>query len=101
MSYAEFLPQLIEMKLVEKCTLNIDPERFSRNFDANARFDFHSGGHRHTTKNCFSFKHKVQDLLDTHTINLGSVPSPNIIPQLFPSHGGATVSAILEVEELN
>ena len=101
MSYAELLPQLIEMKLVEKHTLNIDPEKLPHNFDTNAQCDFHFGGRGHIIENYFSSKHKVQDLLDTQNINFGLVPSPSTIQQPLPSHGGATVSSILEVEEMD
>src|ERR1051325_205704 len=38
--------------------------KLPRDFDENARSDFHSGAPCHNTENCMALKHKVQDLLD-------------------------------------
>src|ERR1044072_839106 len=38
--------------------------KLPRDFDENARCDFHSGAPCHDTENCMALKHKVQDLLD-------------------------------------
>ena len=99
MPYAELLPQLLELKLVEKCTMQINPEKLPPNFNANAKCELHSGVQGHSIENCMAFKHKVQDLLDSQAINFG--PTPNITSQPLPPHGGDTVSVITQDESLN
>ena len=74
MSYVELLPQLIELKRVELSSWKTDPGKLSANFNPNARCDFHSSGQGHTIENCYAFKHKVQDLLDSRPLTLSQRP---------------------------
>ena len=101
MSYTELLHRLLKLKLIEKCTLNVNLERLPPNFDANAQCEFHYGAQGHNIENSFYFKHKVHDLLDSQAINFGPVPTPNILQQPLPPYGGAVVNAIIKDEGLN
>ena len=86
MPYAELLSQLLKLKLVELHTWKIDPERLPASFDPNARCDFHFGGQGHTIENYYAFKHKVQDLLDSHAINFGPAPNITMISIISSTH---------------
>ena len=40
------------------------PDPLTKSYDHNRRFDYHSGMIGHSTDDCFSLKHKIQDLID-------------------------------------
>src|ERR1044072_8720760 len=63
MLYAQLLPQLLKFQLVELRIFTMHG-KLPRDYDENARCDFHSGAPCHDTENCMALKHKVQDLLD-------------------------------------
>ena len=56
-----------------------NPERLPANYDANSRCEFHSGGIGHDVESYYSFKCKIQDLLDAKAIDFDVVPGPNVI----------------------
>ena len=98
MSYANLLQRLLDRKLVTLRNMPAPNGRLPANYDANARCEFHSGGVGHNIENCYAFKCKVQDLLDSQQINFIPNPNtPNVVNQPMPPHGGgAIVNAVLD-----
>ena len=101
MSYTDVFNYLVSLKMIELRPWKLDPTKLPYNFDANARCAYHSDGQGHTTENCIALKYKVQELLDTEAINFGPPPTPNVIQQPLPNHGGPTANAIYGDEGLN
>jgi len=91
MSYAELLPELLRLGLVELRTM-APPTVLPPGYDANVRCDFHSGAPGHHTEKCRAFQHKVQDLIDAKAINFA--PVPNVVNNPMPQHGGHRVNNI-------
>src|SRR4051812_26019065 len=68
MPYAQLLPRLLELQLVELRELDT-PEKLPPTFDANARCEFHSGAPGHDIENCKALKQQIQDLIDSKAIS--------------------------------
>ena len=68
MSYSEALQHLLKENLVTLRHLPVNPDRLLANYDANARYEFHSGGVGHTVENCYALKCKIQNLIDAKAI---------------------------------
>ncbi|KAI5405471.1 hypothetical protein KIW84_052309 [Lathyrus oleraceus] len=98
MTYAELLPELLRLKFVELRTM-APLTRIPAGYDANVRCDFHSGAPGHHIENCRAFHHKVQDLIDAKTINFA--PTPNVVNNPMPQHGGPRVNSVEDGENLN
>ncbi|XP_050910855.1 uncharacterized protein LOC127126039 [Lathyrus oleraceus] len=95
MSYAELLPELLRLGFVELRTM-APPTVLPPGYDANVRCDFHSGAPGHNIEKCRAFQHKVQDLIDSKTINFS--PVPNVVNNPMPAHGTHRVNCIEGVE---
>ncbi|XP_058758595.1 uncharacterized protein LOC131631841 [Vicia villosa] len=67
MPYAQLLPRLLELQLIELREL-ATPEKLPPTFDANARCEFHSGAPGHDIENCRALKQQIQDLIDSKVI---------------------------------
>src|SRR4051812_39804959 len=65
--YAQLLPRLLELQLIELREL-ATPEKLPPTFDANARCEFHSGAPGHDIENCRALKQQIQDLIDSKVI---------------------------------
>lgn len=71
------------------------PNRESnRGYDPMKKCDYHSDEMGHSTDECFTLKHKIQNLLDTKAFSFQTV-RPNVQKNPLPEHEG-TVNAILE-----
>jgi hypothetical protein len=92
LSYAQLLPNLQHLQLVQLRTLAPPVGRLPVGYDANARCNFHSGAPGHTIENCKAFKHVVQDLIDSKAINFA--PAPNVVNNPMSQHGGANVNMV-------
>ena len=73
--------------------------RIPAGYDANVRCNFHYGTPGHHIENCRAFHHKVQDLIDAKTINFD--PTPNMVNNPMPQHGGPKVNSVEDGEILN
>ena len=76
MSYADLFVRLNDLKLVVPKPAFAPPplDKRPRNYDVNASCEFHSGTLGHSIENCYAFKCKVQDLIDSKTIELEARP---------------------------
>ncbi|XP_058757655.1 uncharacterized protein LOC131630928 [Vicia villosa] len=98
MTYAQVLPYLLDLNLVQLRTL-ATPAKLPPNWDANARCEFHSGSPGHNIENCKALKHKVQDLLDSKAIEFTPTQGPNVVQNPMPPHGTHAANAIEVVED--
>ncbi|XP_058755175.1 uncharacterized protein LOC131628350 [Vicia villosa] len=98
MTYAQVLPYLLDLKLVQLRTL-ATPAKLPANWDANARCEFHSGAPGHSIDNCKALKHQVQNLLDSKAIEFTPTQGPNVVQNPMPPHGAHAANAIESVED--
>lgn len=92
MTYANLLTHLLNLKLIRLRNVPVYNGRFLNKYNANARCDFHSGGVGHSVENCYAFKCKVQDLLDSQQISFAPYPNtPNMGQNSMPSHDDGSV----------
>ncbi|XP_058725919.1 uncharacterized protein LOC131597227 [Vicia villosa] len=98
MTYAQVLPYLLDLKLVQLRTL-ATPAKLHANWDANARCEFHSGAPGHSIENCKALKHQVQNLLDSKAIEFTPTQGPNVVQNPMPPHGAHATNAIEFVED--
>jgi len=64
MTYIELLPNLLPNGLVAVCPVKPLQPSYLKNYNTNAKCDYHGGTVGHSTKGCLAFKSKVQSLLD-------------------------------------
>lgn len=67
------------------------PNPLPRNFNQNAKCAYHSGQPGHSTDDCFSLRHKIQDMIDDKSISISPAPSnslPNVDMNPLPNHNG-------------
>ncbi|RDX66996.1 hypothetical protein CR513_54178, partial [Mucuna pruriens] len=58
-------PTTLVMRIpCDHCTPKTTYSPYPKNYDLNAKCDYHTGAIRHSTEKCWSLKHKVQDLVD-------------------------------------
>ncbi|XP_058745783.1 uncharacterized protein LOC131618617 [Vicia villosa] len=98
MTYAQVLPYLLDLKLVQLRTL-ATPAKLPANWDANARCEFHFGAPGHSIENCKALKHQVQNLLDSKAIEFTPTQGPNVVQNPMPPHGTHAANAIEVVED--
>jgi len=91
-------PSQVLVILRKKGLLSSEPKRpnreNNRGYDPMKKCDYHSGELGHSTDECFTLKHKIQNLLDTKAFSFQTA-QPNIQKNPLPEHEG-TVNAILE-----
>ncbi|XP_058725911.1 uncharacterized protein LOC131597218 [Vicia villosa] len=92
MTYAQVLQHLLKIKKITLRDAPSAPDTQSPNYNANVRCAFHSGAAGHDTERCIALKNKVQDLLDQKIIQF--TPTPNIVNNPMPAHGGSGVNAV-------
>ncbi|XP_058741755.1 uncharacterized protein LOC131614145 [Vicia villosa] len=98
MTYAQVLPYLLDLKLVQLRTL-ATPAKLPPNWDANARCEFHFGAPGHNIENCKALKNLVQNLLDSKAIEFTLTQGPNVVQNPMPPHGTHAANAIEVVED--
>ncbi|XP_058733066.1 uncharacterized protein LOC131604652 [Vicia villosa] len=98
MTYAQVLPYLLDLKLVQLRTL-ATPAKLPANWDANARCEFHYGAPGHNIKNCKALKHQIQNLIDSKDIEFTPTQGPNVVQNTMPPHGAHAPNAIDVVKD--
>ena len=59
MIYSELLPDLLYNNLIEVCPTRLVQPPYLKNYNANARCDYHKGASGHSTEACEALKHKL------------------------------------------
>ncbi|RDX71529.1 hypothetical protein CR513_49111, partial [Mucuna pruriens] len=93
MSYTALFHQLLQKQMITTMPLRPLEPPYPRNYNPNAKCEYHEGGPGHTTENCWAFKHKVQDLLEQGWLKL-EANKPNVSTNPLPPHEGASVNAL-------
>lgn len=65
MTYREILPNLLCKNLIEVCPTKPVRPPYPKNYDINARCDYHGRASGHSTEACEALKRKVQSLIDS------------------------------------
>ncbi|KAL3715097.1 hypothetical protein ACJRO7_006917 [Eucalyptus globulus] len=93
-------PSQVLTILRKKGLLTNEPKRPNREsirgYDPAKKCDYHNGELGHSTDECFTLKHKIQNLLDTKAFSFQTA-RPNVQKNPLPEHEG-TMNAILEPE---
>ena len=71
-SYAELLLVLIQNYMISVILAKPRKPQFPKEYDFNAKCEYHGGVIRHSIENCTTFKDKVQALIDA---DLGQIQS--------------------------
>ncbi|RDX94361.1 hypothetical protein CR513_23261, partial [Mucuna pruriens] len=94
-SYSELLQHLLRESLVATVPLKHLLPPYLKNYDPNTKCDYQAGAVGHSTKKCWSLKHKVQDLVDAGWLRFQE-ENPNINNNPFLEHGNPTIGAIFK-----
>ncbi|RDX91781.1 hypothetical protein CR513_26191, partial [Mucuna pruriens] len=86
MTYMALFPKLLQKKS------NSEPP-YPRSYDPNAKCDYHAGAIGHSTERCWSFKHKVQDLIDSRWLGFEE-KEPNVNTNPLPVHGRQSINVL-------
>jgi len=73
---------------------------YPKNYDPNARCDYHARAVGHSIKNCWALKHKVQELINAKWLSFKE-GSPNVGNNPLPGHENTSVNAIKDGEGQN
>ncbi|RDX90187.1 hypothetical protein CR513_27979, partial [Mucuna pruriens] len=93
MSYTTLFHQLLQKRMITTTPLQPVEPPYPRNYNPNAKCEYHEGGPSHTTKNCWTLKHKIQDLLEGGWLKF-EAKKPNVSTNPLPPHEGASVNAL-------
>ncbi|RDX63815.1 hypothetical protein CR513_57695, partial [Mucuna pruriens] len=66
---------------------------YPRGYDPNAKCDYHARAVGHSTKKCWSLKHKVQDLVEGGWLGFKE-NQPNVNSNPLAHHGGQSINAL-------
>ncbi|EOY09377.1 Uncharacterized protein TCM_024812 [Theobroma cacao] len=70
MSTSNLLPLLIENQYLNLVPMKIIPNPSTRNYDPNAKCDYHIGVIGHLTKKCKQLKEKIENLIKDGILSL-------------------------------
>ncbi|KAL3748721.1 hypothetical protein ACJRO7_009890 [Eucalyptus globulus] len=90
---SQVLPILQKKGLISHEPKRPNAEKFS-NYDPSKKCDYHMGEVGHSTDECLTLKHKIQNLLDTKAFSFRTT-QPNVKKNPLPEHQG-NVNAIFE-----
>ncbi|RDX91771.1 hypothetical protein CR513_26193, partial [Mucuna pruriens] len=93
MSYTALLPKLLQKNLIAVLPLKPLEPPYPRSYDPNAKCEYHVGAIGHSTERYWSFKHKVQDLIDAGWLRFEE-NEPNVSTNPLPAHGGQSINTL-------
>ncbi|XP_050883676.1 uncharacterized protein LOC127086894 [Lathyrus oleraceus] len=70
---------------------------FNRRHNPNATCAYHTGYIEHSTKDCWTLKKRIQELIDQEILSF-SEEKPNVKTNSLPNHDGATVHTVIKEE---
>jgi len=97
-TYALLFQRLMDLALVRpRILLPIERQKRPPNYDENAKCEFHSGAPGHNIEGCRAFKHVVQDMVDSETINLAQIMKGDVNP--VPRKGPVKVKMVKKAKK--
>ncbi|RDY06932.1 hypothetical protein CR513_09005, partial [Mucuna pruriens] len=93
MTYVELLPHLIQNSLVVPIPLKPIQPPYPKNYNPNAKCDYHADTIGHTTEKCWGLKYKVQDLMDMGLLSFKE-NGPNVKNNLLLGHEVTSINVI-------
>jgi len=73
---------------------------YPKNYDPNARCDYHAGVVGHSIENCWALKYKVQELINAKWLSFKE-GSPSVGNNPLPGHGNTLVNGVKDGERQN
>ncbi|XP_050895784.1 uncharacterized protein LOC127102458 [Lathyrus oleraceus] len=93
--YAQLVPYLIHVgDLVPKEIPQAIPPYHPKHYP-NASCAYHTGYIGHSTKDCWSLKNKIQELMNQKILSF-SEEKPNVKTNALPNHNGSAVNAVID-----
>ena len=86
MPLSQALQHLLKVELITLRDPPQNPDTSSPKYNPNVRCAYHSDSPRHDTNNCWTFKNKIQDLIDAKEIEFDPPETPNVIIAPMPNH---------------
>lgn len=77
MAYSQLLPHLVQNALVDPKSLKQLISPIPKWFNPNIKYEYHTGIVGHSTKDCTSFKAKVQEFIDNKLLTF-NMDNPNV-----------------------
>ncbi|KAI5446832.1 hypothetical protein KIW84_014605, partial [Lathyrus oleraceus] len=97
-TYAHLFQRLMDLALVRpRILIPIERQKRPPNYDEKAKCEFHSGAPGHNIEGCRAFKHVVQDMVDSETINLAQIMKGDINPA--PRRGPVKVKMVKKAKK--
>ncbi|XP_027922767.1 uncharacterized protein LOC114180664 [Vigna unguiculata] len=97
MTYTELLPHLLQKRLVAICPMKPMQPPFPKNYDPNAKCDYHGGGVGHSTEKCVALKHKVEALINSGWVKFHE-DKPSVETNPLSGHGNPSTNAVEDRE---
>jgi hypothetical protein len=97
-TYALLFQRLMDLALVRpRILIPLERQKRPPNYDENAKCEFHSGAPGHNIEGCRAFKHVVQDMVDSETINLAQIMKGDVNPA--PRRGPVKVKMVKKAKK--
>ncbi|XP_014496657.1 uncharacterized protein LOC106758228 [Vigna radiata var. radiata] len=74
MTYTKLLPDLLRNNLIKVCPTRSVRPPYPKNYDINARCDYHEGARGHSTETCKALKHKEKGAIGGGVGDAGDAP---------------------------
>ena len=98
MTYALLFQRLMDLAFVRpRILIPLERQKRPPNYDENAKCEFHSGAPGHNIEGCRAFKHVVQDMVDSETINLAQIMKGDVNP--VPRKGPVKVKMVKKAKK--
>ncbi|RDX78035.1 hypothetical protein CR513_41753, partial [Mucuna pruriens] len=86
-------PLLLQKNMIAVLPLKPLEPPYPRSYDPNTKCDYHARAVGHSTERCWSFKHKVQDLIDARWLRFKG-NELNISTNPLPTHEGQSINTL-------